>query len=411
MCGMTIWILAILLMTSTALAGWRQGAIRAAFSFVGILFAALLAGLIGKLVHPLLPHLGTSNPVTAWALAPIVGFIIVSVAFKVAAQSVHHRVEHFYKYKAGDLRLALWTRINTRLGICVGLMNGVLYFILISFVIFNMSYWTTQVTATPAKQSIVVRLVNDLGEDLQSSGLDRTACAVATMPPMFYQLADVAGMLMQNPKTGSRLADYPGLMSLWERDDMQALVTDNTVTNAPAAGAKLGTILDDQNVVAFLHNKELTQLVSGILKTNVTDLMEYLKTGKSPKYSGQKIIGRWDLNPAVTFAWLRQSQPKMSINEVRAVRAFMFQNYADTHLLVAGDRQAFLKHFPHVQASPGQPPTTDYENWKGDWSADGTNYDLHLTLNGQDKFMSATAEELRLTLKDGKTLLIFDRAD
>jgi hypothetical protein len=101
----------------------------------------------------------------------------------------------------------------------------------------------------------------------------------------------------------------------------------------------------------------------------------------------------------------------MSINEVRAVRAFMFQNYADTHLLVAGDRQAFLKHFPHVQASPGQPPTTDYENWKGDWSADGTNYDLHLTLNGQDKFMSATAEELRLTLKDGKTLLIFDRAD
>ena len=34
---MTIWILAILIMMAVALAGWRQGAIRAAFAFVGIL--------------------------------------------------------------------------------------------------------------------------------------------------------------------------------------------------------------------------------------------------------------------------------------------------------------------------------------------------------------------------------------
>jgi len=51
------------------------------------------------------------------------------------------------------------------------------------------------------------------------------------------------------------------------------------------------------------------------------------------------------------------------------------------------------------------------ESWKGDWSANGDAYDLHVTLNGADKFMTAKAEDLRLSVKDGKNLLVFDRAD
>ena len=121
--GMSIWILAMVVMVSTALAGWRLGAIRAAISFVGILFAALLAVPVGKMLHPLLPHLGAGNPIMAWALAPVVGFILVSIVFKVIGQPVHNKVEHFYKYQAGDLRLALWERMNARLGICVGLLE------------------------------------------------------------------------------------------------------------------------------------------------------------------------------------------------------------------------------------------------------------------------------------------------
>ncbi len=37
---MTIWILALLVMASVSLAGWRQGAIRAAFMFFSIIIAA-----------------------------------------------------------------------------------------------------------------------------------------------------------------------------------------------------------------------------------------------------------------------------------------------------------------------------------------------------------------------------------
>ena len=410
--GMSIWILAVFAMVATALAGWRLGAIRAAISFVGILFAVLLAVPVGKLVHPLLPYLGAGNPIYAWALAPVAGFILVSIVLKIPAQMIHSRVEHFYKYKAGDLRLALWERANARLGICVGLLNGAVYFILASFVIFNLTYWTKQVSTGSNQPPVFIRLANQLGNDLQSTKLSRMACAVGTLPPMYYKLADLSGFLMQNPQTGLRLAEYPALTSLWEQRDMQTLVTDAAVTNALASGATLGEIFNAPSVQAFLANKEQTQLVMGILQTNLDDLTTYLETGKSPKFEGEKIIGRWEFNPSVTIAWLRQSRPKMPASEMRAIRAMWSQAYADTRVLATGDNQLFVKALPKFvpQPQPGQ-PVFHPEDWKGDWTATGDKYDLHITLNSDEKFLTASAEELRLTVKDGKNLMIFDRAN
>ncbi len=411
---MSIWILAVLLLAILALAGWRQGGILASFSFGGILFGALLATLIGKLFHPLLPHLGASSPITAWALAPLCGFILVSIIFTAVGFKVNRQVEVFYKHKAGELRHAMWKRLNTRLGIYVGLLNGAAYFILISFVIFNLTYLTTQV-AVADNQPLTIRTANTLGHDLQSTGMSRVAAAVGTLPTDYYKFADLAGFLMQNPKTAQRLADYPGLASLWERDDVQPLVTDATLTNALASGATISDILNEQPVQDFLKNKDLTKNVEQIFETNLDDLTTYLQTGKSAKFN-DKLIGQWQLNVNVTLAWWRESQPKVQAAEMAAIRNLWTQAYAQTIVLATGDHQLFIKNFPHfkVQAQNGKPPatTTELQNWKGDWSNDdGTNYTLHVNLNGEDKFMAATATDLRLTAKDGKTLLIFDRID
>lgn len=405
---MTIWIFAFLLVAAMTLAGWRQGAIRAAFTFVGILIAMLLAAPVGRLLHPVLTHLGVSNPLTVWALGPVVGFLLISIAFTVAAQPVHKRVDHYYRYKAGDLRQALFLRLNTRVGICISVLNGVLYFVLASFLFFNLAYLTTQ-TSKASQQPLLVRFVNNLGEEMQSTGFSRTAMGVGTMPAIYYKMADLAGFLMQNPQTGPRFAEYPALTSLWQRDDMQPLVTDATVTNALASGASLGEIMGNVNVQAFLKNSEQTKLVEGILSSNLTDLTEYLKTGKSAKYDSQRVIGLWSFNPAVTVAWMRQDNPKMSGNEMRALRAWMAQAYANTRVLACGDKQLFFKNFPKVKVEPGQPPTTESTDWKGTWDVDGTNYDLQITRDGENKYFSAKADDFRLTLKDGKNSLIFDR--
>src|SRR5207237_473623 len=139
---MTIWLLALILMASLAAMGYRQSAVRVAFSLVGILLGLLLAGLLGRFVKPVLGAVGLKNPVLVWLLAPFIVFLLVSIAFKIGAFTVHHKVDVYFKYKAGNLRLALWERLNRRLGLCLGLVNGAIYFILISLVIYSFSYWT-----------------------------------------------------------------------------------------------------------------------------------------------------------------------------------------------------------------------------------------------------------------------------
>ena len=59
---MTIWLLVVLLMASLAGLGYRQGAVRVAFSFVGILLGAVLAAPLGKLIKPILSAVGVKNP-------------------------------------------------------------------------------------------------------------------------------------------------------------------------------------------------------------------------------------------------------------------------------------------------------------------------------------------------------------
>jgi uncharacterized membrane protein required for colicin V production len=406
--GMTIWILALVLLASLAGLGYRQGAIRVAFSLLGILVAALLAVPIGHLFQSLLPHLGVGNPVLVWAIAPVLGFALVSALFKAAAFPVHRKVEVYYKYQAGDLRLALWERMNQRLGLCLGLVNGTMYFVLVTFFIFNLSYWTTQVAASE-KQTALIKLVNRMGHDLQTTGIAKAACGVGTLPESYYQLADLSGLLVQNPQVGPRLADYPALTSLWEQPDMQPLIQDTTLTNALSGEATLGDVMNAGSVQDFLRNKELSGQVLGIVLTNLDDLTTYLQTGKSAKFDGEKIIGHWEFNAGVTVAWLRQSRPKMTATEMRAVRAFWAQAYSQTRVLVTGDNKIFIKKLPKFKTEAGQQP--DLNDWKGDWSRNDNGYDLHITSNNEDKYLTATIEGLRMSVRDGKSLLVFDRAD
>lgn len=98
---------------------------------------------------------------------------------------------------------------------------------------------------------------------------------------------------------------------------------------------------------------------------------------------------------------------------MRSVRGWMSQAYAQTLFTMTCDNQIFITSLPRLKAAAaaGQTPTTEFNNWKGDWSLDGTNYTLHVTFNGEDKFLTATIEGLRLRVKDGKNLLILERAD
>ncbi len=182
---MTIWILALVILASLAGIGLRQGAIRVAFSLGGILLGVLLAQPLAHFLKPAVNVVGIKNPVWQWVLPPLLIFIVVMVIFKSVGFVVHRKAEVYYRHKALNLQLTLWERLNHRLGLCLGLVNGTIYLVLASFAIYTPSYWTFQMANPDTSQKIprVLRLFNRMGQDLQETGMANVAGAVDTLPP------------------------------------------------------------------------------------------------------------------------------------------------------------------------------------------------------------------------------------
>jgi hypothetical protein len=382
----------------------RIGAICAAFSFLGLVMGTMLAVLVGKLFKLILPHVGFENPVLVWMVAPICGCLLVWIIFMSIGFEVHRRASVFYRYKAGDLRQALWERMNMRVGACVGVLIGVTWIVLVSFFVFNLSYLTAQV-APGEDEAKMPRIVNGLGYDLQSTGLDKAARAVGSIPDSFYKTANFAGLLAQNPDLSSRLGTYPAFLSLAERDDIQQLAQDGGVADQWKQGAAMGAIMNNDQIKSILKDTNLIATVWSIIQTNMDDMTNYLITGQSPKYDPIKIVGRWNFDLVPALAAERQAQPKMTPEQMKALRMVWSQAFAETTFVAGTDGQAFLKGLPDFTSKP---MTTN--TWTGQWSEDGNDYDLSLSYNGQTATATAHSDGLRLTIKMDKATYVFERA-
>ena len=426
---MTIWILALVLLASLAALGYRQGAIRVVFSFAGILVGGLLAAPVGKHFEPLMTHVGIHNPVLVWMLGPLEAFVLVLILSKTAGSVAHHRTEMHYKYRADELKFVLWERLNRRLGLCLGLLNGAAYFVLICFLLFNFSYWTEQIAASDA-QTWTTRLINRFGRDLESTGMNKAARAVAELPESYYQTADLAGLLCQNPQLGGRLARYPAFLSLLERDDVKQLAQDSTFTSAFQGGVPIGQLFNDSQVKSILQNNDLINTLWVTLQTNMDDLTAYLKTGRSPRYDSEKILGYWDFNTATTVALVPIAQPKIPPAQMMYARLWM-TNYAQTTLIVASDHQAFLHNLPRLKSSSvgetatlhlwpiivygfrsGSLPDTEPSTLTGQWESTDDSYKLSFANSGKSDSLTVQikGDRLTMTTSDGDAL-IFDRGE
>jgi hypothetical protein len=390
---MTIWLLAVLLLAALAGLGYRQGGVRVAFSLIGILAAALLANPVGKLIKMLMVMLGLKNILLLGILPPLIGFILISLCFKAGALPVHHKVDVHFKYHAGDLRLALWERLHHRLGLCLGLFNGVAYFIVISWVIYALSYWTVQMS-NPSGDPWSIRLLNALGKDLSGSGFYKVARAVDPLPDSYYETANTAGVIYNNPLLEARLSHYPAFLSLAERPEFQELGNDKAFIDMWQRGEPLLNVASHPPVKKILENADLVKTIRGIVVPDLKDLQGYLLTGRSEKYDPQKILGKWDFDLAFTMVMVRRAKPNFTANEMLRQRREKATTYAQTSLVATPEHQAILKHAPQA----GQ----------GEWKEESDNK-YQVTISG--KSMTATIEGERLTLRGEGFELAFLRED
>jgi hypothetical protein len=408
---MTFWLLALVLLASLAGMGYRQGAIRVAFSFIGILVGALLAGPLGKLVKPLLVVLGLKTPTLAWLLAPLIVFVLISVIFKVAALMVHQKVDVHFKYNAGDLRLALWERLHRRLGLCLGLANGALYIILLSVVIYPLSYWTVQV-ATSDEDPRSVRILNRLGQDLHGSGFAKVARALDPMPQVWYDSADLAGLICNNPLIDARLARYPAFLGLAERAEFQDIANDAQFSELRLRREPIMKLLDYPKAQAILQNPELVQLIWATVVPDLKDLPIFLDTGKSPKYEPEKLLGRWTFNVGASMGLFRRTKPNISSTDMQKWKKWMVMVFAKTSFVAMTDHQAILKNVPQLKLpTAGAAPSGGMQTLKGQWKNEDGKYQLTLSGGIRDEQLAAAVEGDRLTLGAEGLGLVFDRED
>jgi hypothetical protein len=405
---MTIWLLTVLLLAALAALGLRQGIIRVLFSFFGIAIGGLLAGPLGHLIKPLLSACGLTHPIWLAMLPPCIGFIIVLTIFKIGGFVLNKKAEAHFKYNVGELQLAMWERLNHRLGLCLGLFNGAAYLVLIAVAIYTLSYWTVQM-ATPDSDPKTVQLLNRMGRDLEKTGMNRVAVSVNRMPTNYYLAADVVGLIYKNPLLEARLSRYPAIISLSEQPVFQDLANDTHFTEMRMRQASLLELINYPKVQAIIQNPETVKTITNALVPNLTDLQSFLMTAKSQTFDDE-IFGRWDFDVNGTMAMVRKARPNLTPVEAKKRRDAYIVNYTKTTFVAGPPDMAVLKNYPHFNVST-KPVTVEMQDSHGHWTGISGTYTVTMQVDGKDQQLSGEIHGDRLALSNSELSLGFVKED
>ena len=392
---MVLWVICIAIVAAAAIVGSKRGGIRAAFTFMGLLLGGMLGMVLGGVFTNLLELAGLKHPGWSMALGPIIAFLLGLLGCKIAGAAVHKKIEVFYKYDAPEPARINWERLNNRLGISLGVANGALYAFLISGAIYLASYLTVQASA-PDKETPGIRIINQLGHDVQQTGMYRSVGPFLPATQAYFDGADVLGLLYHNPLLESRVAHYAGFAGLADEKEFQDIANDVQFHEMWATQPSFMQFFGHPKVKAVLDNPALFDRLKRTAVPDLRDLREYLVSGTSPKYA-EKILGRWDFNLQATISAARR-KPNATTAEIARVRKVLSSS------MERGTLSATLDHKVAIRGKGASS--------QGTWNAEPgseTRFRLALTENGQPMEATAVVETDRLIVtKDGVTL-VFDK--
>jgi uncharacterized membrane protein required for colicin V production len=335
---MSLWILAIGLLVVFAAIGFAKGAIRMAVSFVGLLIGLAVAIPFGRALRPLMGTVGVENPGWVAVVPPIIAFVLVYLIAMGLSFFIHHKIYLRYKYKHDDVDRIRWENMNRHVGAGLGLVTGAVLLLAISGLIYAAGYLTVQLSAE-GNNPAWVNFINGARKDMADSGFDKAAARFQPAPKIYYEAADVLGMIYHNPLLQNRLANYPYFLSLGEKPEFQEMANDKEFNDLIFGKAPVTAIIDHQRTQWMLGNTELLEYLKG---TDVQDLKEYLRTGKSPKYEVDEIIGVWQLDKDAVVTHLRKSNPDIKARELRTLKA-AFAAMPSVALLALPDKKVIVK--------------------------------------------------------------------
>jgi hypothetical protein len=384
-----VWLIAFACLGLIGLSGYYSGPIRAGFGLAGLFFGAVLAGPLSPLTKHLLPMLGLVHPLWQLFVPQVLAFLVVLIIFIIAGSVVHRKLSLHFKYKEDEKKLLQWQRLYGRLGFCVGLLNGAVYFFLIMIPIYIGGYFTAEAAADDNNPPLAQFLTKTRGQ-LHDLKLDRVLAAYDPTPAQIYQASDIADLVLHNPLLKSRISHYPPFLTLGQRPQFQALANDVSLLEMIDRQANINEILKYPPIQTIVTNAALTGEIYNILGNDLNDLQEYLTTGKSPKYDDETILGIWTIDPQATLAQERKRHPGMNLRQLAALRQEMYPVITDLSLTATTDNQMILK-----KQAPSSTTATIVA--VGTWKKDGT---YQVTLPG------SKPENTEIEIDEGDTLLL-----
>jgi hypothetical protein len=307
-----------------------------------------------------------------------------------------------FKYKEDDSRFYRWHRLYTRLGCCVGLANGAVYFILLMVPLYIGGYFTAAAAAgTDTTPTAGARVMTSVRQQAHGLGLDRLLSAYDPLPAQVYQAANITALVLHNPLLESRLSHYPPFLTLAERPEFKDLGNDVELQQMIQSQAPVGQIIKYPAVQAILTNATITTEVEALLGNDLNDLQEYLTTGQSPKYDSETILGSWTINPEATYAQLRK-RGGMTPLQIRNNRMRMASFVPGLAVVCTVDNEFILKK--------QNAATTDFTVvGAGKWHKSGDSYEVEIPGAKPPTAEIEIQNGYRMLLPKDGDVLVFDK--
>jgi hypothetical protein len=384
---MIMWIAALVLVAVCVAIGYRSGAIRAAFTFVGLVVAAILALPLAPLFAWIFPLIGFKNPLAVTFGAPIIAFFVVSVLFKVIAAFVHRKVEYHYRYHRQDAERAVWEVMHRRVGACIGALNAAVYFVVFAIVVSVFGYFTIQ-TGGSESSSRVHSFLGNAANDLKETRMDKVVAPFNPVKEKYLDASDIVGLIFHNRALVPRLYNYPVFAAMAEEPEFSSLGSDQELQGMIKGQSSLNDILAYPKVAQVVSNADVA---NRIVSLDFKDLKEYLETGVSAKFAEEKLLGRWGYDLLGTLQFNKTLKPDLGAASWARLKLELTERLDNSVFTAFHDNKAKLVLTPRMEGrastfAPRRLPngqTNYFPNWfttnasfsaKGKWSGSAPNY-------------------------------------
>jgi hypothetical protein len=287
----------------------------------------------------------------------------------------------------------------SRVGLCVGLLNGAFYFFLLMLPIYIAGYFTTQV-AQGAQDPSSIQNLTKLRQEMQNMKVDHVLAGYDPTPKQVYKASDILGLVAHNPLLESRLAHYPPFLAIGERPEFQELGKDVQLQQMIQSQASVGEILKYPKVQALVTNAAIAQELTQTVGPDLDDLNEYLKTGHSPKYDAQPILGVWKIDRDATFAGERKKLQNPKPKDITNLRNSMMPLMASLNITVTTDHNFIMRK----ETENGMQVVGN-----GTWKKEGDNYIINLPNNDPDNGEAVLKGDDKLLMRRKGVTMVFNK--